>query len=87
LLGRLNQRRGRSSEPEAAPFVVASLKERRFVRARKSVSVTAIVLAAGSGTADGDQKVLFPLGSVHWCNGGDAAVGSEAAETIVVVGH
>lgn len=71
-----------------AAVVVASLKERRFVRARKSVSVAAIVLAAGSGTRMGDQKVLFPLGERSLVQRVvDAAVGSEATETIVVVGH
>lgn len=53
-----------------------------------AVSVSAVVLAAGRATRMGGQKVLLPLGGrsvVQWVV--DAALGSRAAETIVVVGH
>jgi molybdenum cofactor cytidylyltransferase len=52
------------------------------------VSVAAIVLAAGCATRMGGQKLLLPLGGrplVQWAV--DAALGSEASGTIVVVGH
>jgi molybdenum cofactor cytidylyltransferase len=53
-----------------------------------SVSVGAVVLAAGRATRMGGQKLLLPLAGrplVQWAV--DAALGSKATETIVVVGH
>ncbi len=50
--------------------------------------VTAIVLAAGCSTRMGAQKLLLPLGArplVRWSV--EAALASQATETIVVVGH
>jgi molybdenum cofactor cytidylyltransferase len=47
-----------------------------------------VVLAAGRSTRMGTQKVLLPLGGkplVQWVV--DAALGSRAVQTIVVVGH
>jgi len=55
---------------------------------RAAVSVAAVVLAAGRGTRMGGQKLLLPLAGralVQWVV--DAALGSQAKETIVVVGH
>jgi molybdenum cofactor cytidylyltransferase len=52
------------------------------------VGVTAVVLAAGRATRMGGQKLLLPLAGrpvVQWVV--DAALGSTAKETIVVVGH
>ena len=52
------------------------------------VSVSAVVLAAGRATRMGEQKVLLPIGdrsSVQRVV--DAALGSKAVETIVVLGH
>lgn len=57
-------------------------------RTGSAVSVAAIVLAAGRATRMGEQKLLLPLAGrpvVRWAV--DAALGSRAAETIVVVGH
>jgi len=75
------------ARPDAA--VVGSLRERRFTRVwRGKGLVTAIVLAAGLSTRMGGQKVLLPLKGrplVQWVV--DAALGSQAARTVVVVGH
>jgi molybdenum cofactor cytidylyltransferase len=52
------------------------------------VSIAAIVLAAGRATRMGEQKLLLPLAGrplVRWAV--DAALGSLAVETVVVVGH
>ncbi len=52
------------------------------------VSVAAIVLAAGRATRMGGQKLLLSLGGrplVQWAV--DAALGSKASGTVVVVGH
>jgi molybdenum cofactor cytidylyltransferase len=52
------------------------------------VRVAAIVLAAGRATRMGEQKLLLPLAGrpiVGWVV--DAALGSRASETFVVVGH
>jgi len=60
----------------------------RAGREGAEVSVTAVVLAAGRATRMGGQKLLLPLGArpmVQWAV--DAALGSKAAKTIVVVGH
>jgi molybdenum cofactor cytidylyltransferase len=57
-------------------------------KAGAAVSVAAVVLAAGRGTRMGGQKLLLPLAGrplVVWAV--DAALGSRASETIVVVGH
>jgi molybdenum cofactor cytidylyltransferase len=65
---------------EAAPGEAA--------QASAGVSVAAVVLAAGRGARMGGQKLLLPLAGrplVQWAV--DAALGSKAAETIVVVGH
>ena len=68
--------------------VVGSLKNRRFTRVQRSARVVAIVLAAGRGTRMGVQKVLLPLGRRALVQRVvDAALGSRATETIVVVGH
>lgn len=53
-----------------------------------AVTVSAVVLAAGLATRMGRQKLLLPLGGrpmVWWVV--QAALGSKATETIVVVGH
>ncbi|MFH0916575.1 MAG: nucleotidyltransferase family protein [bacterium] len=60
----------------------------RAERESGAVSVSAVVLAAGRATRMGGQKVLLPLGGrsvVQWVV--DAALGSRAVETIVVLGH
>ena len=60
----------------------------RAGRRAAKVSVSAVVLAAGRATRMGAQKLLLPLGGrpmVCWVV--DAALGSKATETIVVVGH
>lgn len=60
----------------------------RVGREGAEVSVTAVVLAAGRATRMGGQKLLLPLGErpmVQWTV--DAALGSKATKTIVVVGH
>jgi molybdenum cofactor cytidylyltransferase len=56
--------------------------------ASAGVSVAAVVLAAGRATRMGGQKLLLPFAGrplVQWAV--DAALGSRAGETIVVVGH
>ncbi len=54
----------------------------------RTASVAAIVLAAGRATRMGRQKVLFELqGRSLVQRAVDAALGSRAAETVVVVGH
>jgi molybdenum cofactor cytidylyltransferase len=58
------------------------------MRADSAVRVAAIVLAAGRATRMGEQKLLLPLAGrpvVRWVV--DAALGSRAAETLVVVGY
>lgn len=67
--------------------VISSCTEGRFRRVRAPF-VSAIVLAAGRAERMGEQKLLLPLKGrslVRWVV--DAAVGSRADETIVVVGH
>jgi molybdenum cofactor cytidylyltransferase len=57
-------------------------------QASAGVSVAAVVLAAGRATRMGGHKLLLPLAGrplVLWAV--DAALGSKAAETIVVAGH
>jgi molybdenum cofactor cytidylyltransferase len=52
------------------------------------VSVAAVVLAAGAATRMGTQKLLLPVNGrpmVQWPV--DAALGSKASGTVVVVGH
>jgi molybdenum cofactor cytidylyltransferase len=52
------------------------------------VAVAAIVLAAGTATRMGTQKLLLPVNGramVQWAV--DAALSSRATETVVVVGH
>jgi molybdenum cofactor cytidylyltransferase len=52
------------------------------------VAVSAVVLAAGCATRLGEQKVLLPVeGRPMVQRVTDAALGSKAVETIVVVGH
>lgn len=60
----------------------------RAGREGAEVSVTAVVLAAGRAARMGAQKLLLSLGErpmVQWTV--DAALGSKATKTIVVVGH
>lgn len=55
---------------------------------RSSREVAAVVLAAGRSTRMGAQKLLLPVdGRPMVRRAVDAAVGSRAARTIVVVGH
>lgn len=75
-----------AARPDA--IVIGSLREGRFSCLRPQSSVAAIVLAAGCSTRMGEQKVLLPLQDrslVEWV--ADAALGSKADETIVVVGR
>jgi molybdenum cofactor cytidylyltransferase len=54
----------------------------------RTVFVSAIVLAAGCATRMGGQKLLLPLRGrpmIDWVI--DAALGSRATQTIVVIGH
>jgi molybdenum cofactor cytidylyltransferase len=67
--------------------VVGSLREGRFVGVSQP-SVCAIVLAAGCASRMGEQKVLLTLGGRFLVERAvDAALGSKAGRTIVVVGH
>jgi molybdenum cofactor cytidylyltransferase len=70
--------------PEAV--VVGSIARQRFVRVDRP-AVSAIVLAAGSGSRMGEQKLLLQIAGrtiIEWVV--DAALGSGANEVIVVIG-
>jgi molybdenum cofactor cytidylyltransferase len=55
---------------------------------RRTREVAAVVLAAGQATRMGEQKLLLPVGEHPMVRRVvDAALGSRAARTIVVVGH
>jgi molybdenum cofactor cytidylyltransferase len=81
-----------ASELLAAPWapdsvVVGGLREGRFVGVSRA-SVCAIVLAAGRASRMGEQKVLLTLGGRSLVDRAvEAALGSKAGRTIVVVGH
>ena len=67
---------------------VGSLREQAFVRCvPDSPVVSAVVLAAGRSTRMGEQKLLLPVAGRPMIEAAvTAAVASQAAETIVVVG-